>query len=175
MLWHGTGCLVSAEHLAGFSNPKLKVKKSALGFSAEADTDFAGKLKADYNPETKQFSIDAEINSDAGTVIAAQGERADHLIELRKIEATYLLEAQKAVGENFKAFGQMLAIAAAGGGDGLKKVIDAAAPILAGSAGALELPSLGHLRGQLGTGAAPQTEGPEEPEKIPGNEGERGP
>jgi len=136
VLWHCAGCLIDAGKLAGYSNPKASVRYNpwTKSFEAEAGTDFAGKLDGSYNPETKAFELHVDVASGVSPVVAAEGERADHLIELRKIEATYLLEAQKAVGENFKAFGQMLAIAAAGGGEAVAKVVDAAAPILKGSA-----------------------------------------
>jgi hypothetical protein len=67
------------------------------------------------------------------------------------------VEVQRLVGENFKAFGTMLALAAAGGGDAVAKVVDAAAPILKGSAASLSLGGLGMAGINLGapTSGAP--------------------
>lgn len=128
-----TGCLVDAGKLAGFSNPKLIVKKTMTGFYAEAGSDFNGHLIADYDPETNKFHIDGTVSSNVSGVVTAEGERADHLIELRKAEMNYLVESQRLVGENVKAVGQMLALAAVGGGEAVAKMVDAAAPILKGS------------------------------------------
>lgn len=128
-----TGCLVDASKLAGYSNPKLVVKKTMTGFYAEAGSDFNGHLKADYDPVTQKFTIDGTVSSNVSGVVTAEGERADHLVELRKAEMNYLVESQRLVGENFKAAGQMLALAAVGGGEAVAKVATAIAPVLAGS------------------------------------------
>lgn len=146
-----TGCLVDAGKLAGFSNPKLIVKKTITGFYAEAGSDFNGHLVADYDPETNRFHIDGTVSSNVSGVVTAEGERADHLIELRKAEMNYLVESQRLVGENVKAVGQMLALAAVGGGEAVAKMVDAAAPILKGST--VTLP--GGLGATLGGPVAP--------------------
>ena len=145
------GCLMDASKLAGFSNPKLIVKKTWSGFYAEAGSDFSGKLDATFNPETNQFVLKGEVSSNVSGVVSAEGERADHLLELRKVETQYYLAAQQQVGKNFEAFGTMLAIASTAGGDAVAKVIDAAAPILKGSN--VTLP--GGISGTLGSSAVP--------------------
>lgn len=155
------GCLVDAGKLAGFSNPKLIVKKTMTGFYAEAGSDFNGHLIADFDPETNKFHIDGTVSSNVSGVVTAEGERADHIIELRKSEMNYLVESQRLVGENMKAAGQMLALAAVGGGEAVAKMVDAAAPILKGSA--LNLP------GGFGAtiGAAPLPPVPTDPTPPP--------
>lgn len=139
-----TGCLVDAGKLAGFTDPKAKIKYR--GLSAEVGTDFVGHMDGHYNAETKQIDLVVDVSSNASARVSAEGERADHIVELRRIETAYYLEAQKQVGKNFEAFGTMLAIAATAGGDAVAKVIDAAAPILKGSA--ITLP--GGIGGTLG-------------------------
>ena len=149
-----SGCLIDAGKLAGFSNPKVKISKTWGGVDVEVGTDFTGKAVGEYDPETKKIKFEVEVNSGVSSVVNAEGLRADHLIELRKIEATYYLEAQKAAGENFKAFGTMLAIATAAGGDAVAKVVDAAGPILKGSA--ISLPAgIGATLGSTGPPAPP--------------------
>lgn len=138
-----TSCTMSmmpADKMAGYSNPKLKVVRTWNGFSAEAGTNFNGDVDVEYDPETKRFHLKGKVASDASGVVGAEGERADHLIRLREVESEFLqakmqyaLESQRIIGQNFQAFGSMLAIATAAGGDAVKKVVDAAAPILAGS------------------------------------------
>ncbi len=138
------GCLVDASKLAGFSNPSLEVKRTPWGFAFKAGSDFKGEGSAEYNPETGQFKGHVLVTSDPTPVINAEASRADHLVELRRIETTYYLEAQKTVGENFQAFGNMLAIAAQGGGAAVAKVVESAAPLLSASA-----PLLGTLMGPV--------------------------
>lgn len=151
-----TGCVESSKWLAGYSNPSSKVSYHWLtGFRAETGADFEGTLVGTYNPETKELSINLAVNSDPTTVIAAEGERADHLVRLHEL----VNERHRIVGENFQAFGTMLAIAAAGGGDAVATVIDAAAPILKGSAIGLDIAGLGTINANLG--AADPTPPPE--------------
>ena len=130
-----TGCLIDASKLAGFSNPKAKVKYHPWsGFTAEVGTDFTGKLDGDYDPATGKATIHAEVTSGVSSVVTAEGERADHLVELRRIETTYYLEAQKQVERNMDAAGRMISMAAIGGGEAVAKMVNAVAPVLAGSA-----------------------------------------
>jgi hypothetical protein len=157
------GCtiaLLPADKLAGFSNPKLRVTRTWGGFTAEAGTNFEGDVDVQYDPETKAFRLVGKIVSDVSGVVGAEGERADHLVALREIESDFLkakmqyaLESQRIVGENFQAFGTMLAIATAAGGDAVQKVINAAVPILAGS----KVDIAGVVGASLGT---PPTENP---------------
>ena len=172
MLWHCGGCLnlASARHLAGFTEPKLVVKKTWNGFYAEAGTDFNGTIDATYDPATNAFTLKGQVNSNASGVITAEGERADHILELRKAEIAGTVEVQRLVGENFKAFGTVLALAAAGGGDAVAKVVDAAAPILKGSAANLSLVGLGAAGINLGapTSGVPPAKS-EEADKSPGS------
>jgi len=160
------GCgMQNASGLAGYSNPTLKMKKGIFGsMYFEAGTNFTGDVEAKYNPETGQFELSGTVGSDASGVVGAEGERADHLVELRRIEADYLIRSQEIVGENFQAFGNMLAVAAAGGGDAVSKVIDATVPILAGSGGTIDLGKLGGASLNLGTTPAPTTPDPKAPD-----------
>lgn len=110
-VWIGSclscGCMIDAGKLAGFSNPKLRMNyNGGRGtFDMEAGTDSQGKAEGRYNPETKQIDASIEIGSAVSPVVQAEGARAESLIELRKIEATMLVEMHKAVGENMRAFG----------------------------------------------------------------------
>lgn len=160
------GCLVDASKLAGFSNPSLEVKRTPWGFTFKAGSDFKGEGSAEYNPETGQFKGHVLVTSDPTPVINAEASRADHLVELRRIETTYYLEAQKTVGENFQAFGNMLAIAAQGGGAAVAKVVESAAPLLTASA-----PLLGTLMGPVnalaGAAVTPQAIGTGQQAPVP--------
>lgn len=131
-----TGCLNSMDalKLAGFSNPKIKVTKNIFGFSAEAGTDLNGTIDVTYNPETGTITLKGSVNSNAANVVTAEGERADHIAAMQIEQMKQVTERHRIVGENMKAAGQMMALAATAGGDALSKVIDATAPILAGSA-----------------------------------------
>ena len=103
------GCMIDAGKLAGFSNPKLDMSYDAGRgkFDLEAGTDFQGKAEGHYNPETKQIDATIEVGSTASPVVQAEGERADHLVALRQIEATMLVEMHRLVGENIRAVGDM--------------------------------------------------------------------
>lgn len=87
-----TGCIVGVTDArklwgeAGSESPKLVVKKTWSGFYAEAGTNFAGTLKADYDPETKAFKLDGSVNSDASPVIASNAEL------IRAMEATRAMD-----------------------------------------------------------------------------------
>ena len=139
------GCLVDASKLAGYSNPSTDVSYNpwTKSFHARTGADFTGTLDGEYDPDTKRVRVKLEVGSNASGVVQAEGERAEHLVELRKLETQYLIESQRIVGDNFRAFGQMLAIAAAGGGEAVAKMVDAAAPILKGSA--LKVNGLGSI------------------------------
>lgn len=110
-VWIGScfscGCMIDAGKLAGFSNPKLRMNyNGGRGtFDMEAGTDFQGKAQGHYNPETKKIEASIEIGSSVSPVVQAEGTRAESLVELRRIEATMLVEMHKAVGENIRAFG----------------------------------------------------------------------
>ncbi len=161
-----SGCAPGAQRLAMFSNPSSKVSYHWFwGLYAETGSDFEGTLKASYDPETKQLVIDLTISSDPTPVIRAEGTRADHLVELHRLD----VERHRLVGENFKAFGQMLAIASQGGGEAVAKVIDAAAPILAGSGFGFDIAGLGSVTANLGTAepTAAEPTAPEAPTEPP--------
>lgn len=145
------GCLMdSAGRFAGFTQPSFSASHGIFGTSVRASSDFAGNLVVDYDPETGELHAEAEVSSDASKVVSAEGERADHLVELRRIESEYKIESQRLVGENFRAFGQMLALAAAGGGEAIAKVIDAGVPLLKGSSAHWDLEGLGSGGATLG-------------------------
>lgn len=126
------GCRAMAEDL-GFSNPDVTVKKTAFGFEARLGTDFRGKGDVRYNPKTGEFTLIGEMASDPTSVIRAESDRAAANLEAFKVIASYRIESQKIVGENFRAFGQMLALAAAAGGDAVAQVVKAGAPGLEAS------------------------------------------
>lgn len=156
-----SGCgLIDSRKLAGYYDPKLVVKKTIWGFEAEVSTDFSGTIDATYNPETHEFILKGQVNSNSASVLAAQGERADHLVQMRLEEMKMVVERDRLVGENFKAFGQMIAIAAMGGGDAVAKVVDAAAPILKGSGGSFNSSLLGAGKINLGESTPPPIVGP---------------
>lgn len=72
------GCEVKpmrADDLFAVTAPKLTIKKTWLGFKAEAGTNFNGSLKADYDPVTGQIHIDGQVASDVSGVVKAEGER----------------------------------------------------------------------------------------------------
>lgn len=145
------GCVMDASALAGFSNPSLRVKHSVLwGTEVQAGTDFAGNGHLVYRPETGELEVTLDVQSDASGVVTAEGLRADHLVELRRIEAERVIELHRLVGENLKAAGTMLALAAAGGGEAVAKIADAVAPVLKGSAAELNFEGLGGGRVNLG-------------------------
>jgi len=101
------GCMMDSSKLAGFSQPKLQMSVDARRgkFDMEAGTDFEGKAKGHYNPETKEINAEIEIGSSASPVVKAEGERAEALVELRKIEAQMLIKMHELVGDNIKAAG----------------------------------------------------------------------
>lgn len=141
-----TGCRLSdARALAGFSEPKVRWVNGLLWSELEISSEFTGNAQAEYNPETGRFLVDVELSSSVVPVIDAQGERAKALVELRQIEAQYLLEAQRVVGDNFVKFGNMLSIAAQGGGEAVGQVIQSAGGAFAAAVplGSLVPPLLG--------------------------------
>lgn len=155
-----TGCAPGAKRLAMFSNPSSKVSYHWFwGLYAETGSDFEGTLKASYDPETKQLVIDLTISSDPTPVIGAEGTRADHLVELHRLD----VERHRLVGENFKAFGTMVALASVGGGEAVAKVIDAAAPILKGSGLGFDIAGIGSVSANLGAAEPDEPKVPEPP------------
>lgn len=145
------GCMVDASKLAGYSNPSAEISYSPLwGFRARTGADFTGDFEGHYNPETGAIDVVATVGVNASQVVGAEGERADHLVKLREIETAYLLESQKTVGDNFQAFGQLLAIATAAGGDAARQVIEAGIPILQGSRVRVDIPGVGGAEANLG-------------------------
>jgi hypothetical protein len=127
------GCMMDkAGRLAGFSNPSSEVSYSWLtGFKAKTGADFSGSLKGDYNPETGQITVDANINSAVSPVVDAEGKRiTPEFLELRKIESNFKNEQARIVGQNFEAFGSMLQTAIIAGGDAVGRVLDTSLPVL---------------------------------------------
>lgn len=84
-----SGCqMMPASKLAGFSEPCLRVKKDSRGgYEVYTSADFKGKGEIKVNKETGDIDISFNITTSATDVTQAQGERAQYLAELRKIEA----------------------------------------------------------------------------------------
>lgn len=137
------GCSMNASALAGFSNPAVRMTRGLFGTSAEIGTDFAGHGELHYDPDTGKIDVLVDVNSQVSPVVTAEGVRADHLVELRKIEAERIVATHQAIGQNIRSVIDGLALAVAAGGDAASKFMDASAPILKGSALALDLGSLG--------------------------------
>lgn len=155
------GCSMNASALAGFSNPAVRMTKGVFGASAEIGTDFTGHGELHYDPDTGQIDVVVDVNSQVSPVVTAEGVRADHLIELRKIEAERIVATHQAIGANIRSVIDGLAMAVAAGGDAASKFLDGAAPILKGSAMALDLGALGGGTLNLGDGAPPPAGRPE--------------
>lgn len=75
------GCLLlgctTASSLAGFSNPKVTITRTAAGaWKFEADSDFngTGKITA-RTPDGAEITVDIHALSDASPVTVAQGQR----------------------------------------------------------------------------------------------------
>ena len=95
------GCTVAvtpADKLFGSASqaPKLKVKKSWTGFTAEASTDFSGTLDGNYKPETGEISVKAAIASTATPVIGANAEliKSMETIRIADIEASVVKQQE---------------------------------------------------------------------------------
>lgn len=145
-----SGCAIkpmTADELFGGASqaPKLKITKTWTGFSAEAGTNFEGSLNAKYIPETGEFNLDGKVSSGAsdvlkeypnwiGSMLPAQQAMLQANVEINRLQ----VEKHRLVGENVKAVGQMLAMAAAAGGDAFAKMVDSTAPILRGAGVSLE-------------------------------------
>ena len=138
-----TGCMMDASKLAKYSNPKLHVSYNRNGVEFEAGSDFKGDGKVHVNPVTKEIDAEVHVDSSVSAVDKAEGERADHLVELRRIEAQYLVESQRIVGENIKALGSIL-----GDATGFIKTLKPAPKGLSGS-----LTQFGESVGEVATSA----------------------
>lgn len=102
------GCLMSADQLAGFSRPGVHVKKDSRGgWDFEAGSDMRGKAKVDAKPDGS-YTFDMTLSSKASDVVEAEGQRADHLVELRKIEAQSIALQLKMVGDMASAIVAMV-------------------------------------------------------------------
>lgn len=93
--------------------PKLKVKKTWTGFSAEASTDFAGTLDAQYHPDTGEISLKGAIASTANTVLDKYPEwiKSMETANLARIDANIKinemqLEKYKATADVARALGE---------------------------------------------------------------------
>jgi len=153
----------TANQLGGYSNPNVIVERTwrggrvVIGSDANGTVDIDAELNADGTFKIKgkaEFAsnvsgvVDAEGRRMPGELMAGMQTRQMEMIE--KLDAG-LTERHRIVGENLKAVGQMVALAAAGGGSAIAKVIEATAPILAGSAASLDLGKFGSLDLNLGT------------------------
>lgn len=90
------GCEVKpmrADDLFAVTAPKLTIKKTWLGFKAEAGTNFSGSLKADYDPVTGQIHVDGNVASDVSGVVKAEGER------LALMEAQREMDINRAIAQ----------------------------------------------------------------------------
>jgi hypothetical protein len=156
----GAGCLSTqagcqsdeVRRAFGYSNPTLEVKHSFFGgTSFKAGSNFSGELDAVYNPDTNAIEVHARADSNVADVLGAEGARiTEQFLAARAAEYAYRNRQAEIVGDNFRAFGTMIAIATAAGGDAVQQVIDAAAPILAGSGATLDITGLGHAGINLG-------------------------
>lgn len=90
------GCASGAHRLFGTSNPAVRVEKNIFGTYVEVGTEFQGKAKGSYNAETKEFTVDVEVNSSPSPVITAEGERIARMEKIREMEFNMLLEQTKA-------------------------------------------------------------------------------
>lgn len=99
------GCMMDAAKLAGFSQPKLKATYNAARgrFDLEAGTDFQGRAEGHYNPDTGQIDAEVEVGSIASPVVKAEGDRAESLVALRKIEADMLVKMHEVARDNIAA------------------------------------------------------------------------
>jgi hypothetical protein len=100
------GCqvgLIPADKLFGDAAkaPKLVVKKTLCGFYAEAGTDFNGHLSANYNPDTKAFTLDGTVSSDAGSVLDKYPAWIGSMADIRKAEIAANIEINKLQAQKF--------------------------------------------------------------------------
>jgi hypothetical protein len=97
-----SGCAMSpALKLAGFTEPALKIKRTPDGtLEFYASADFKGRADIKKDVATGQLEeVHLDFSSDPVAVTQAQGERAEHLVELRKIEAEFRLAQQQMITE----------------------------------------------------------------------------
>lgn len=135
-----SGCMSSARHLAAYENPKLAIDYDGRGFHLEAGSNFKGHAEGHYNVETHQADAVIDVDSDVASVDKAQGERADHLIELRRQEAQLLAAETEAMT------GMVNNVTSVLGG------------VLGGSTVRVPMGPLGTATGTLGTPAAKPNE-----------------
>lgn len=129
------GCAQNAANLAGYSNPSVQIKAGLFSKTLLIGTNFNGE--ATYDPETGKFHV--KVASAPEGVIAAEGERADHLVPLREIERMRIVETHKAIGETItKTIDLISAAAMTGSTQIVESVMQAAVPVLQGSALSLE-------------------------------------
>lgn len=139
------GCVQTAADLAGFQPTGVDIRHGWFSGTRVTINDRAqAKGDLEYDPATGKVVVHFEGNTDPASVIGAQGERADHLIRLREIEAERIVETHKAIGANIRSAIDGLAMAMAVGGDAGQKWIDAVGPILKGSA--VSIDGLGDVR-----------------------------
>lgn len=176
-----TGCTLSAKPdfsasgLGKYSNPSTVVdlKKRRIEISSEANGTL-NIVDASLNKDgTFHLQGNATFQSNPGTVVDAEGRRMPGEVlagtQLQMMQMTIeldkgLTERHRLVGENVKAVGQMLALAVASGGEAFAKMIDATAPILAGSGANLAMEGLGKVEMNLGN---PSPSLPRSPPEVP--------
>jgi len=175
-IWFGgvgllSGCSLSvkpdwsAKTLAQYSNPStiVDLRKGIIEISASAN----GELTLDDVTISKDGTLhvkgNAKFQSSPELVIDAEGRRVPAAVlgssQLAMMEMTVKLDAglterHRIVGENMKAAGQMVALAAVGGGEAIKSVMDGVAPVLAGSSANLDLAK---MMGSVTLGGTPST------------------
>ena len=96
-----TGCIMpqGIQELAGIkaTAPAITAKKTWGGFFVEVGTNFTGEAEYETTPEG--IKVKVKVDSQAGDVTKAQGERAQMLEGLREIERARIIEQQNAMNQ----------------------------------------------------------------------------
>ena len=97
--------LIPAKDLFGEAAkaPKLSVKKTWSGFSAEASTDFAGTIDASYHPSTGDVVLKGAIASTSSSVLDKYPAWIASMGEIRLAEIQANIEINKIQAEKFRA------------------------------------------------------------------------
>lgn len=103
------GCTVPAVKLAGITEPGAVYEQRPDGSRiVKISSDFEGEMVLTRSAETGEIELHVSAKSNASEPTRAQGERADHLVELRKIEAERDLGWQRLLGQAISAAGMFL-------------------------------------------------------------------
>ena len=88
----------SAARLAGVTEPGFWMRTPS-GWEVRATADTRGKTHYEIDPATGKVSFDLDMASDAAGVTRSQGERAEALTELVKLDAARAVAQQQAFND----------------------------------------------------------------------------